>query len=113
MLLEKYDLNNEEKDLLFKEMKKKLEEGITEADIEKMMSQEEDNKKEYTRDEYVYLSNGEEIENNNTIFNIITISIRKLTGNSCSMFIKSSCSISICSRTFCLTISGVMLSNLE
>ena len=43
--LEKYDLNNEEKDLLFKEMKKKLEEGITEADIEKMMSQEEDNKK--------------------------------------------------------------------
>ena len=34
------------------------------------------------------LSNGEEIENNNTIFNIITISIRKLTGNSCSMFIK-------------------------
>lgn len=43
--LEKYDLNNEEKDLLFKEMKKKLEEGIAEADIEKMMSQEENDKK--------------------------------------------------------------------
>ena len=27
-------------------------------------------------------------ENNNSFFNIITISIRKLTGDSCSLFIK-------------------------